>query len=417
MTATAEPSGFLPRPSRAAMLLALALLGCMIAPLQAQSGASGGYFVPGDPKAGMQTFFEKGCARCHSVLGEGGRSAPDLARAPAGHLSSSEILASMWNHAPAMWEKMRLERVVPPQFSEAEMANLFAFLYSVRSLDEPGDPERGRQLLQEKRCLECHAVSGQGGHLGPDLKDWATYRNPVSWIQTMWNHAPGMQSMLAARGWAWPQFRDNDIPDLIAYVRTLVPNPKGHVYLRTADPEAGRRVFQQKGCLHCHAMRGAGAGRAPDLGTRAFPRTLGQFAGLMWNHAPTMRARMQAQSMPNPVFSNKEMADLIAYLFAQRYFEAAGNAQRGRRVYAEKGCGNCHTVGAGGGKAPDLARSRTNSAPSSIATALWNHGPFMLQLMREQEVSWPRFQPGEIVDLLEFLGRTQSETAPAKNPR
>ena len=158
-----------PRSSRVATLLVLLSLAGSVPRLQGQSGAGGGYFVPGDPKAGMRTFFDKGCARCHSVLGEGGRSAPDLARAPAGHLSSAELLAAMWNHAPAMWEKMQFEGLAPPQFSEVEMKNLFAFLYSVRSLDEPGDPERGRQLLQEKRCLQCHAVNGQGGHVGPDL--------------------------------------------------------------------------------------------------------------------------------------------------------------------------------------------------------------------------------------------------------
>ena len=35
----------------------------------------------------------------------------------------------MWNHAPPMWEKMSMERVAPPKFSQTEMANLFAFLY------------------------------------------------------------------------------------------------------------------------------------------------------------------------------------------------------------------------------------------------------------------------------------------------
>src|SRR5512141_2377652 len=90
-------------------------------PLAAQGG--GGYFIPGDPKAGMRSFFDKGCSRCHSALGEGGRSAPDLARAPSGHLSSAELLGAMWNHAPAMWEKMRIEGVAPPTFTAPELAN------------------------------------------------------------------------------------------------------------------------------------------------------------------------------------------------------------------------------------------------------------------------------------------------------
>ncbi|MBZ5648156.1 MAG: cytochrome c [Acidobacteriia bacterium] len=395
------------RQCRAILLLCAAVVISIAPGVRAQTSA-GGYFIPGDPKAGMKSFFEKGCGRCHSVLGEGGRTAPDLARAPAGYLSSAEMLAAMWNHAPAMWEKMRVEHVPPPHFSEAEMANLFAFLSSVRSLDEPGDPQRGKQLLSEKKCLECHSVAGRGGHVGPDLRNWASYRNPVSWIQAMWNHAPAMQGALAARGYAWPRFEGNDVADLIAYIRTLAPNSRKKIYVRAADAEAGARIFQQKGCLNCHAVGGKGGGRAPDLGTRTFPRTLGQFAGLMWNHAPRMRASMQAQQVSRPEFSNKEMADLISYLFVQRYFEVSGNAARGRRVYLEKGCGACHTLGSGTGKGPDLTRSGTGAAPISIATALWNHGPMMLETMHQEQVAWPRFQPGEIVDLLEFLNRARS---------
>jgi cytochrome c2 len=104
------------------------------------------------------------------------------------------------------------------------------------------------------------------------------------------------------------------------------------------------------------------------------------------------------------------MADLISYLFAQRYFEVSGNAARGRRVYTEKGCDSCHTLGSGSGRGPDLTHS--GAAPISIATALWNHGPMMLQTMHQQQVVWPRFQPGEIVDLLEFLNRAR--TAPVQ---
>ena len=120
--------------------------------LGAQQRREGAFFIPGDPKSGIKIFFEKGCIRCHSILGEGGRTAPDLARTPARHLGAAELVAAMWNHAPAMWEKMTLERLTAPEFSTDEMTDLFAFLYSVRSLDEPGDPDLGRQFLRRK-CL------------------------------------------------------------------------------------------------------------------------------------------------------------------------------------------------------------------------------------------------------------------------
>ena len=368
-------------------------------------GRDGGYFVPGDPKLGMRVFSDKGCMRCHSVLGEGGRSAPDLAKAPTSHLGSSELLAAMWNHAPSMWEMMRAEGVAPPRFSDAEMANLFAFLYSVRSLDEPGSAERGKQLMSEKKCLQCHTLTSGGNSGAPGLSKWAAYRNPVSWVQAMWNHAPAMQSLMAARGLQWPQFKDTDVSDIMAYIRVLSPGTTDHLYLRPADPQAGQQLFRTKSCANCHSLGAHGTARAPDLRSPSLPRSLGQFAAGMWNHAPAMNAKMQAQHIARPQFTNKEMADLLAYLFAERYFEGAGNSKRGARLFDEKSCAGCHRAG---GTGPDLRGVSPSAA--HLAASLWNHGPLMFQTMRQQQITWPRFQAGEIADIIEFLG---SRPAPA----
>lgn len=409
MTATVRPQHSWP--------VGVAILAILLAAAALRAQGRGAYFIPGDPQTGMRAFFDKGCARCHALLGEGGRSAPDLARAPGGLLSAGDLVAAMWNHAPSMWDKMRQEHFTPPKFEESEMANLFAFLYSVRSLDEPGNPERGRRLLAEKKCLVCHSVVGQGGRAGPDLKNWASYRNPVSWLQAMWNHAPAMKVMMAQRGLAWPQFQGSDVADLIAYIRTVAATSKNRVYLRPGDPEAGRRIMQDKGCTACHAIHGEGGRRGPDFGARQWPRTLGQFAGLMWNHAPEMWASMQAQKIPRPQFSNKEMADLIAYLFSQRYFEAAGNATQGRRMFQEKGCAGCHPAGGGSGTGPDLARWRGGASPIPVATALWNHGPVMLARMQQAQIPWPRLAAKDIADLLEYLGQSPAaQKAQAKRP-
>ena len=390
----------------------LCLLGMIFSvPRSPAQSADGGHFIiPGDVKAGMKAFFDKGCIRCHAVLGEGGKTAPDLGRAPAGHMGAAELVAAMWNHAPRMWTRMQQEKVTTPAFTRTEMSNLFAFLYSVRSLDEPGDPQRGRQLLTEKRCLECH---GQGKIPGrtraPDLREWGSYRNPVSWIQAMWNHAPAMQTLMEARGLPWPEFQSNDIADLIAYIRTQATNPGRHFYLQAPDPETGRLLFRQKGCVNCHNLRGAGRASAPALSSRSLPRTLGQFAAQMWNHSPTMWASMKTQKVARPQFSNKEMADLIAFLFVERYFEASGSVPKGKTVFAVKGCPSCHQTG-GTGVAPDLAAWQGRVSPVGLATAMWNHGPAMLGHMRERQMPWPVFQPGEMMDLMEFLNAGRSNT-------
>jgi cytochrome c len=132
----------------------------------------------------------------------------------------------------------------------------------------------------------------------------------------------------------------------------------------------------------------------------------------MWNHAPAMRASMQAQNIPRPQFTHKEMADLIAYLFAERYFEPAGNVARGARLFDEKGCSACHRAG---GVGPQLAHA--SFSPSHMAAALWNHGPIMFQTMQQQQIAWPRFQPGEVVDLIEFLSSRAAPTRAMGGPR
>lgn len=380
--------------------------------LGAQQRREGAFFIPGDPKSGIKIFFEKGCIRCHSILGEGGRTAPDLARTPARHLGAAELVAAMWNHAPAMWEKMTLERLTAPEFSTDEMTDLFAFLYSVRSLDEPGDPDLGRQFLRRK-CLACHSVEGSGGRLGPDLREWVRYRNPVSWIQAMWNHALPMQAAMARRGLDWPQLASDDMANLMAYLRTMATGPGDRVYLGPAEPDTGRRLFRSKGCAACHAIRGAGGRRGPDLGLRSLPRTLGQFATLMWNHAPAMTRVMAAEHVRPAQFTNQEMADLIAYLFSERYFEVRGSAAKGARSFEDKGCSGCHGPGADADSpAVSLEGWRGRASPLSFAAALWNHGPVMLASMQQRNLPWPRFRAGEMSDLMEFLssGRPSKRT-------
>jgi len=213
-----------------------------------------------------------------------------------------------------------------------------------------------------------------------------------------------MQALMGARGLRWPEFQGTDVADIIAYIRTQATNPRRHFYLEPADPATGRIIFQQKGCTNCHGVRGSAGVGAPQLGDRSLPRTLGQFAGLMWNHSPAMWTSMRTQEIPRPQFSNKEMADLIAYLFAQRYFDPSGSAHQGRRIFEVKGCATCHLPD-GEGIGPALSPWRAKVTPMALATAMWNHGPMMLTRMREQQIPWPRFQSQEMVDLMEFLNQ------------
>ena len=50
----------------------------LVAFIHALTGPASEQSVPGDKSAGRQVFASSGCANCHAIRGEGGRSGPDL---------------------------------------------------------------------------------------------------------------------------------------------------------------------------------------------------------------------------------------------------------------------------------------------------------------------------------------------------
>ncbi|HKJ68225.1 MAG TPA: c-type cytochrome, partial [bacterium] len=81
----------------------------------------------GNPQQGKLLYSQKQCAQCHENNTNGTRFAPDLSGSSA--LSSSINFAQiMWNHAPAMEEKMSERVVVWPEFTGKEMRDLYIYL-------------------------------------------------------------------------------------------------------------------------------------------------------------------------------------------------------------------------------------------------------------------------------------------------
>ena len=366
------------------------------------------YLLPGDAKKGWQSFFTKGCIKCHSVWGEGGTTGPNLGITPSKHLTEAQLTAAMWNHAPAMWEKMKAKGIDFKGLSQEEMADIFAFLYFIRYMDEPGDQEKGRELLATKKCSNCHTILGKGGKIGPDLEKWRAYINPILWTQMMWNHAPQMEEEMRSRGIAWPRFEGNEMVDIIVYIKSI--NKSGDkIFLSPGDPKDGKAQFSKKGCSLCHSTEEGSKKSGPSLGKdlrrkESFPKTITQVAGLMWNHSPQMWNEMKKKGLERPQLSAQEMADIIAYIFSLQYFDELGDKAKGSKVFKAKYCIRCHTVnGKGGLKGPDLKKWRKQVSPISMAQAMWNHGPSMLAEMKKMGLSWPKFVGKEIVDLMEYL--------------
>ncbi len=368
-----------------------------------------GTFMAGDPHIGAHVFQRKGCAHCHSVGGAGGRIAPDLGFEFRPKSSINQLVTAMWNHAPRMWERMRAERVGYPSLDREETAHLFAFLYTTRYVDEPGDPDNGRALFQSKGCIRCHGISGQGGKIGPDLTAVSGVDTPIWWTETMWNHAPAMEAGMRQVGLSWPVFEGQEMNDLLAYIRQVNSSPRRESELLPADPAAGRKVFREKSCITCHAVRGEGGRLGPDLdpkGGRTL--TLVQFAGRMWNHSPNMWRAMAERGVPRPTFKGRQMADLIAFLYSLRYFEPAGSPEAGKTLFEKRGCARCHgPVGQGTSFAPQV-RGR-GLTTLTFAEALWRHGPAMYERMKTMSQPWPTLEETDVGDLVAFLNRTNVE--------
>jgi mono/diheme cytochrome c family protein len=355
----------------------------------------GDYLLPGDMKEGWKVFTKKKCNTCHAIWGEGGKEGPDLGSLPESYVSQSQLAALMWNHWPEMWGKMVAKKIPLQKMDKQEMADLFAFLYFIRYMDEPGNPQNGKRLMETKHCGECHAVGKEGGK--GDLSRWGMYTNPILWAQMMWNHSPQMEQEMRKKGLSWVEFKGNEMVDLIVYIRSL-SSKKEKVYLSPGDPPSGKKLFAQKGCARCHSPRGE-----VDLSKKKdFPRTLAQLAGMMWNHSYQMWKGMEEKGIGRPTLSPQEMADLVAYLFSTQYFDEPGTPEEGKKVFVKKQCNLCHAKGA---PTPNLTALKGQISPILMAQTMWNHGPEMLEKMRKANVPWRKVDGKEMVDLMEYLNR------------
>ena len=365
-------------------------------------------FLAGDPHEGAHLFERKQCAHCHSVGGVGGRIGPDLGFEFRPKSSMNQLVSAMWNHAPQMWERIRSEKIAYPLLDQEETAHLFAYLYTARYVDEPGDAGKGRALFDGKQCSRCHSVRGIGGDVAPDLAELKGIDTPILWAQAMWNHGPAMEAAMQKIGVEWPRFQSQEMNDLLAYVRQVTSGARKEGDLLPADPKRGWRVFQEKQCISCHSVGGSvpgGSGIAPHLGPRpGFAPTIVQFAGAMWNHSPQMWRAMKAGGIPRPVFEGQEMADVIAFLYGIRYFEPAGEPGKGAQVFASSGCSRCHGADARGSReAPALRRAGRGFNTIALAEALWRHGPRMYERTQQMSLPWPTLQENDVGDLVAFL--------------
>jgi cytochrome c551/c552 len=179
-----------------------------------------GSYDIGNPEQGARLSREKGCMVCHSYRGEGGDLAVDFDDVDFNR-SVTEIAGEMWNHAPEMWNVMKDRDIAIPRFAEGEMADILAYLYTLKVNDNPGDAGKGPKIIENKGCLKCHSLAGEGGEISADLATVSLLDSPQGMISAMWNHAPAMQDEQVQQKMKWVMFKGQELADLYAFLRSV----------------------------------------------------------------------------------------------------------------------------------------------------------------------------------------------------
>ncbi|MGZ3535995.1 MAG: c-type cytochrome [Thermodesulfobacteriota bacterium] len=370
--------------------------------------------LPEDPTKGNLLFVSKGCVRCHAFRGRsifdeeghGVKIGPDFGRVDLGN-TQLDMAAKLWNHIPSMNIGMQQARMIRPNLTGEEFSEISVYLYSLKFFDEPGNPTRGRSVFNDKGCGSCHLLSGKGKEGEPGLDQFPQNISPVFLAQSIWNHGPVMIAQMVKLGIKWPVFEGSEMMDLLEFIKMNAKAVKETAFITPGNPREGKQIFERKGCIKCHAIKGEGGKEAEDLGKRAkdFYKSFTQIASGMWNKGPAVLGKMSQTQLGIPKFTPKEMADLIAYLYFLHFIDEPGNPANGRRIFSEFGCSKCHGLDGKPGEMMTVSLSKYQKPRSSmdIMGGIWNHSTEIEKAMKEKGISWPRFKKVELSDLLEYI--------------
>lgn len=152
--------------------------------------------VQGKPTSGNAErgwkAFQAGCIQCHAVRGQGGNIGPELGPEHDLPLSTTEFASVLWNHAPSMAELSKTKAITLPILQRDEIADLAAFLASLRYFEPSGSSFVGQRVFIVRGCAACHGPEADGSKLGPGIRAKGDAYTTVSFTSALWKHRPRM---------------------------------------------------------------------------------------------------------------------------------------------------------------------------------------------------------------------------------
>ena len=123
-----------------------------------------------------KALYDQHCTACHGANAGAGERAPAIVSAATsmrGARSDTQLMAIVRNGIPGTAMPAWGNRL-----SDSDIASIGAYIHALRgtALDSPlpGDVAHGEVVFWGKgQCSSCHAISGRGSVIGPDLTNIA----------------------------------------------------------------------------------------------------------------------------------------------------------------------------------------------------------------------------------------------------
>lgn len=245
------------------------------------------------------------------------------------------------------------------------------------------------------------------GGTAPSLRERSSLQSLPRLVTAVWNHVPRMSTAINDSGMRYPAMSSEEMAQLFAYLYVTGVTDK------PGNASRGYEVFSAKRCTTCHS----GSSKAPsvvELGRAQSPLELTE---ALWNHASGMSVELHSQKKDWPTLNAGELRDIFAYIRSSASqstsTERPGDPARGWRVFQQKSCMDCHTLGGRSGNAYFKKTSAQSPRPlggdtlpptlSQFGEAMLNHFPDMNRVLSAGGKTPPSFAAGEFVDLAVFL--------------
>jgi mono/diheme cytochrome c family protein len=256
-----------------------------------------------------------------------------------------------------------------------------------------------------KGCARCHRLRGFGeGAAGSDLAHVRSGPGFFVIAAALWNHVPDMRGPMRERGGEWPQFTPQDMSNLISFVFTAQDRDG------SGRAGVGASLFASRGCAQCHVAGARGQPLGPLLDELKGSTSPVLLTAAMWNHGSQMTEAMKAAGVARVTLSGTELSDIVAYIQMKggdgqgRPAPALfGLAERGKGLFADKGCGACHVVADHRSAGPSFRSRAPRGSITELAARMWNHGRAVGRDGTTPRTSLSRLTGQETADLVAYL--------------